>query len=119
MSEERTVAQSAGDNSGAKSGPTGAAVAADREVFGTAPPARSMTRYIRPTIIGIIAVYAIAVLLLNRAPTQINFLFFTATLPLIVALLVMLVLGAIIGAGGWMWRGRAKRKAAARTGRKK
>lgn len=90
----------------------------EREVFGTAPPARSMTRYIRPTIIGILAVYAVAILLLNRAPTQINFVFFSATLPLIVALLVMLVLGAIVGAGAAMYRSRNKRKAAA-AGRKK
>ena len=63
-----------------------------------------MTRYIRPTLWGIVVVYAVVFLLVNRASTRINFIFFEAEVPLIVALFVAIVLGFLVGAGLMMRR---------------
>ncbi len=85
------------------------------EVFGKAPSARRMTHYIRPTLWVIVLVYVVIFLLLNRAKTQINFLFFTAEAPLIVALLVMFILGIVVGGGILMLRSRRDRRVAERS----
>ena len=69
------------------------------EVFGKAPSPKKMTHYIRPTLWGIVVVYSVVFLLVNRASTRINFIFFEAEVPLIVALFVAIVLGFLVGAG--------------------
>lgn len=85
------------------------------ETFGNRPPARSMMRYIKPTLWGLLILYVVLFLLLNRAPTEVNFLFFSATAPLVVALLVIFLLGIIVGIGGVLMRDRRKAAKAARS----
>lgn len=90
-----------------------------REVYGNPPEAKSMTRYIKPSIYGVLALYALIILLLNRNTTEINFLFFTANLPLIVALGLMFILGGLTGWGLVSLRARNKRKLGQASGKKK
>jgi uncharacterized integral membrane protein len=78
------------------------------ETFGNRPPARSMLRYIKPTLWGLLIAYVVIFLLINRDPTEVNFLFFSATAPLVVALLVIFVLGVVVGVGGVLLRDRRK-----------
>ena len=82
------------------------------EVFGKPPSPKNMTHYIRPTLWGIVVVYAVVFLLVNRASTRINFIFFEAEVPLIVALFVAIVLGFLVGAGLVMRRNHKAAKPA-------
>lgn len=95
----------------------GASAAGGRrvETFGNRPPARSMMRYIKPTLWGLLILYVVLFLLLNRNPTEVNFLFFQATAPLVVALLVIFLLGVIVGVGGVLMHDRRKAARSARS----
>lgn len=83
------------------------------ERFGHRPPARSMMRYVRPTLWGLLIAYVLLFLLVNRAPTEVNFIFFTATAPLVIALVVIFLLGVVVGLGGVLLRDRRKASRAA------
>ncbi|MDQ1250756.1 MAG: LapA family protein [Actinomycetota bacterium] len=85
------------------------------DTFGNRPSSRAMTRYIKPTLWGLLVGYVVIFLLINRDPTEVNFLFFSATAPLVVALLVIFVLGVVVGGGGVMMRDRRKTARAARA----
>ena len=74
--------------------------------FGDNPSAKSMVRFIRPALWGLLVLYVAALLLLNRDPTKVDFLFFTATVPLVIALLITFVLGVLVGGGLLMMRSR-------------
>ncbi len=76
------------------------------EVYGQGPPARAMVGYIKPTLWVVGAVYVVALLLLNTEPAHINFVFFKAEVPLVVALVVVLALGFGLGALTVWLRGR-------------
>ncbi|MFI0432594.1 MAG: lipopolysaccharide assembly protein LapA domain-containing protein [Candidatus Nanopelagicales bacterium] len=89
------------------------------EVYGRNPSARKMTAYIKPTLWGILIVYVVLFLLMNRDSTQINFVFFEATAPLVVALLVVFVIGLLVGGGLIMFRSRRDQKAGARKAQSK
>lgn len=89
------------------------------EVYGRSPSARKMTAYIRPTLWGILIVYVVLFLLMNRDKTEINFVFFQATAPLVVALLVVFVIGLLVGGGLIMFRSRRDQKAGARKAKGK
>lgn len=80
------------------------------EVYGQPRPARSMTKYIRPTLWGLLTLYAAAVLFANRDSVEVNFIFFTARAPLVIALGVMFIVGALVGIGALMMRDRRKGK---------
>lgn len=77
------------------------------DTFGKPPSNRSMTRYIKPTLWGLLILYVVLFLLANRTTTEVNFLFFSAEAPLVIALLVMFVLGVVVGGGAVMMRGRS------------
>ncbi len=83
---------------------------ADRDVFGKAPSARSMTAYIKPTLYVILVVYVVLFFLLNRQQVPVNFLFFSANAPLIVALLIAHIIGIVVGGGALIIKGRRDRK---------
>ncbi|HQZ86806.1 MAG TPA: LapA family protein [Actinomycetota bacterium] len=79
------------------------------EVFGKRPSSRSMFRYIRPTLWGLLVVYLVIFLLANRQQVNVNFVFFQAEAPLIVALLVSHIIGIVVGGGVLMVKGRRDR----------
>ncbi|TXH40827.1 MAG: LapA family protein [Actinobacteria bacterium] len=89
------------------------------EVYGRNPSARKMTAYIKPTLWGILIVYVVLFLLMNRDSTQINFVFFEATAPLVVALLVVFIIGLLVGGGLIMFRSRRDKQAGARKAKAK
>jgi uncharacterized integral membrane protein len=103
-----TNPKDAGTNPAGEGGKAGSPHA---EVYGQPRPASSMTKYIRPTLWGLLIVYALAVLLANRDSVEVNFIFFTARAPLVIALGVMFVVGALVGIGALMMRDRRKGKA--------
>lgn len=109
-----------GTDKGAVGADGRAGIVGNRDVFGTPPSSRSMVRYIRPTLWGLLIVYVVIFLLLNRAPTQINFLFFSAQAPLFIALLIVLIIGIVVGGGGMILHGRRQRASdKARSGKQK
>lgn len=79
------------------------------------PEKADWRRYARFTVWGVLALFALLFILGNSQEVQVNFLFREATLPMYIALLITLVLGLLIGAGGvwFLGRRRAKSKAAA------
>ncbi len=79
------------------------------EVFGQRPSSRAMFRYIRPTLWGLLLMYLLIFLLVNRQQVNVNFVFFQANAPLIVALLVSHVIGIVVGGGALMVKGRRDR----------
>ncbi len=89
------------------------------EVYGRNPSARSMTSYIKPTLWGILIVYVVLFLVMNRDATEINFLFFQATVPLVIALLVIFVIGLLVGGGLIMFRSRRDKQTGARNAKAK
>jgi uncharacterized integral membrane protein len=68
-----------------------------------------MFRYIRPTLWGLLVVYLVIFLLANRQQVNVNFVFFQAEAPLIVALLVSHIIGIVVGGGVLMVKGRRDR----------
>lgn len=79
------------------------------EVFGKRPSSRSMFRYIRPTLWGLLLVYLLIFLLVNRQQVPVNFVFFQVEAPLVVALLVSHIIGIVVGGGLLMLKGRRDR----------
>lgn len=76
----------------------------------TGPPASraSIGAYVRPTIYALIVAYAILFVFMNRESVPINFVFVTANVSMIFALLITLVIGAALAAGaGFWWRRRS------------
>jgi uncharacterized integral membrane protein len=94
---------------GAADKPPGVEGESKVEVFGKPPSARSMFRYIRPTLWGLLLVYLLIFLLANRQQVNVNFVFFQANAPLIVALLVSHIIGIVVGGGALMVKGRRDR----------
>ena len=68
-----------------------------------------MFRYIRPTLWGLLVAYLVIFLLANRQQVNVNFVFFQAEAPLIVALLVSHIIGIVVGGGVLMVKGRRDR----------
>lgn len=79
------------------------------EVFGKRPSSRAMFRYIRPTLWGLLLVYLLIFLLINRQQVPVNFVFFQVDAPLVVALLVSHIIGIVVGGGALMVKGRRDR----------
>jgi uncharacterized integral membrane protein len=76
------------------------------EVYGEPPSARAMVRFIKPALWGLLVVYVVTFLVLNRGTTRIDFVIFDAEVPNFVALFVMVFLGAVIGAAAMWWKHR-------------
>ena len=58
---------------------------------------------------GLLVVYLVIFLLANRQQVNVNFVFFQAEAPLIVALLVSHIIGIVVGGGVLMVKGRRDR----------
>lgn len=70
--------------------------------------------YVRATIYAIIVAYALLFVFTNRESISINFVFFSANVSMIFALLVTLVIGALLAGGAMLWfRRRASHRQAA------
>ncbi len=73
------------------------------------------TAYIRPVAWTLLAIYVITFVFLNRETVNINFLAFTASMPLIFVLLGMALIGAALCAGIMMMVSRRSTKKAELT----
>ncbi len=77
-----------------------------------APEKTPWTAYIRPAIWTVASIYVIAFVFLNRDSVQINFIFFSAQVPMIFVLVGMALIGAALYAGVmFMTSRRAKKNA--------
>lgn len=76
----------------------------------------SWTAYIKPALWALLLLYVVLFVFLNRGIVEINFLFFTAQVPLIFVLLGVGVIGAVLSTATGIWirhRDAKKAKAAA------
>ncbi|HSJ94775.1 MAG TPA: LapA family protein [Gaiellaceae bacterium] len=62
---------------------------------------------VRLVVLALLVLYALVFVLMNRDDVEVSFVFFTATTPLIVALVLV---GLIGGVAGWLARGQARRR---------
>ena len=62
---------------------------------------------VRLVVLALLVLYALVFVLMNRDDVEVSFVFFTATTPLIVALVLVGVIGAV---AGWLARGQARRR---------
>ncbi len=97
--------------------PTGGA--ADAAEFRGTPPPADWRRYARFTLWGLLVVLVGLLLLRNSESVPVDFVFFTAEVPLFVALGLTFALGALLGASGVWFTGRRRAKRAAQTAKKK
>ncbi|MCH9718894.1 MAG: LapA family protein [Actinomycetia bacterium] len=89
------------------------------EFNGGAPPA-DWRRYLRIGVWGVLAVFALLLLLLNGESVTVNLVFTKMSIPLFLALGLAMVLGAVLGGSLLYFRQRSKaRRAAAQRGKKK
>lgn len=63
----------------------------------------SWTSYIKPALFGILLLYVVLFVFFNRDTVLISFIFATAAIPLIFALLGTFLIGLILGAGFMTW----------------
>lgn len=84
--------------------------------YGGQAPKADWRMYARITGWLIVAILATAFLLKNKNPVTVDFVFFEATVPTFVALIVSGVLGFLLGGSLMWWTARRKRKAAERAG---
>lgn len=61
----------------------------------------------RLVVLALLVVYAIAFVVLNTEDVEVSFVFFSATVSLIVALVLVGLIGAVVG---WLARGQARRR---------
>ncbi len=83
----------------------------DAASYGRPEPA-DWRKYARVSLWVVVAVVALIFVFGNSDSVEVNFVLRTATVPLYVALLISLVLGALIGIGGTWILGRRKAKKA-------
>jgi uncharacterized integral membrane protein len=93
-------------------GGSAAGTGAPVQVFGKRRSSRSMVKYIKPTLWGLLVLYVVLFLFANRDTTEVNFLFFSAEAPLVIALLVVFALGLVIGGGAVLLHSRKPDKPA-------
>ena len=62
---------------------------------------------VRLVVLALLVVFALVFVLLNRDDVEVSFVFFTATTPLIVALVLVGLIGAV---AGWLARGQVRRR---------
>lgn len=75
------------------------------------PAPANWRQWARITLWVVVAGLIVLFLLGNREPTQIDFVFFSATASLWIVLLAMVLLGAILGwTASWWWRRRRRRR---------
>ena len=82
-----------------------------------AGPGRSWTRFIMPTIAGLIAIAVIAFMVQNRQKITVSWLFWSFSWPLWVLLVVTTGLSLLAGGFWLMWR-RHRRRVARREARR-
>ena len=73
------------------------------------PPTANWRRYARVTIWVVVVVLTAIFLMRNSEPTEINFVFFSATAALWIVLLAMLLIGFLLGWSASWWSRRRKR----------
>lgn len=76
----------------------------------------SWTAYIKPVLWTLLLIYIVLFVFLNRATIEINFIFFTAQVPLIFVLVGVALIGAVLSSAVVFWvrrRDTKKAKAAA------
>jgi len=61
----------------------------------------------RLVVLALLLIWAIVFVVLNTDDVEVSFVFFTATTPLIVALVLVGAIGAVVG---WLARGQARRR---------
>lgn len=103
-----TPASSGGSTGAGGGAPSGKS--APVHVYGKRRSSRSMVKYIKPTLWGLLVLYVVLFLFANRDTTEVNFLFFSAEAPLVIALLVVFALGLVIGGGAVLLRNRKPEK---------
>jgi len=62
---------------------------------------------VRLVVLALLVLYALIFVLMNRDDVEVSFVFFTATAPLIVALVLVGLIGAV---AGWLARGQVRRR---------
>ena len=62
---------------------------------------------VRLVVLALLVLYALVFVLMNRDDVEVSFVFFTATTPLIVALVLVGLIGAV---AGWLARGQVRRR---------
>ena len=71
------------------------------------PKANDLRRYIKPGLWAILGIYVLLFVLKNKEDVNIDFVFFSAAVPLIWILLGLLVVGGLLTLGGqWLLRNR-------------
>lgn len=65
-------------------------------------------RYVKPGLWSALALYALILVLLNREAQEVNFLFFSAQVPLVVLILLSMALGALLAFGFHLLRTRRR-----------
>lgn len=80
--------------------------------YGGQAPKADWRQYAKVFVWVVVAVLAAAFLLLNKEQVTINFVFFSASVPLFVALMVAGVLGILLGGSSVWWTARRRRRAA-------
>jgi len=83
-----------------------------RDMHGKNDPMRGgdARRYLKPTLWSILGIYVLIFVLKNKEDVNIDFVFFSAAVPLIWILLGLLVVGALLMLGGqWFVRNRRGR----------
>jgi uncharacterized integral membrane protein len=62
---------------------------------------------VRLVVLALLLIYAIVFIVMNTNDVEISFVFFSATVSLIVALVLVGLIGAIVG---WLARGQARKR---------